>query len=618
MNKTRLLALASVLALPVAAPAEERPNILWIVQEDTSPWMSCYGHALNDGWTPVIDKLAASGVRFARAYTPTPVCSTCRSSFIVGANAIRFGAHEHRSRRGKAAKPLPEGMKTLPALLRDAGYFTFNQGKSDYNFTEADTYAKISKKNARTPWRDVPEGQPFFGQIQTKGGKLNVGKRPKDKCVDPEKVTVPADYPQNQLYREVVAEHYDSIRGDDENIGRILDALEADGLLDTTIVAYFSDHGANNLVRHKQMATEAGLHVPFIVTGPESHVPSGQVRDDLVSILDLTATTAAWAGIPKPKWFEGHDLFAKDHQPREFAASARDRCDHTIERVRSIRTDRFRYTRNFFLDRVFLQPQYRDKRPFLVHLTEAYANGTLDPKLTKIYYGERPAEELYDITKDPAQMHNLAGDPKHAKELAAHRTLMDRWLAKGDEGAKQEPDIELEMNGWAHWGKGVNPEYERISEDSDGDGLSDRFETITGRDPKDGRLVFTFDCGGWQTEGWTGSAHLGNIAGFQGFLDFDLRKGKGTIVRNGLKLDTSKNAGPLTVRIRATESTALTITADGKELWTNIVKGGNRFRTIPFTLPPEAWKGTVSSLALSFSSSNGAAIEIDSIECAAK
>ncbi len=601
----------------LASASENRPNILWIVQEDTSPWMGCYGDELNEGWTPNIDRLADSGVRFARAYTPTPVCSSCRSSFIVGANAIRFGAHEHRSRRGEAAMPLPEGMKTLPALLRDAGYFTFNQGKTDYNFTEDKTYSMVSKKNAKTPWREAPEGKPFFGQIQTKGGKLNVSKRPKNQCVDPAKVTVPADYPQNQLYREVVAEHYNSIRGDDEIIGGILKRLEADGLRDSTIVVYFSDHGANNLVRHKQVPTEAGLHVPFIVTGPKKYVPAPQVRHDLVNIIDLTATTFAWAGLPQPEWVEGRNLFAKDHQPREFAAAARDRCDHTIERVRSIRTDQFRYTRNFLLDRVLLQPQYRDNYPSLVHLTQAYTDGTLDPKLAKIYYGERPAEELYHIEKDPAQMHNLAEDAEYAEILAKHRKLMDQWLANGDEGAKQEPNIELEMNGWAKWGKGVNPEYERISPDSDGDGLSDRYETITGRDPEDGRLVFNFDNGGWQTEGWkAGTGNLPNIAGYQGYLDFDLPEGKGSIVRDGLDLDTSKNTGPLMVQLRANAPTQLTVTADDKVLGTSVVPGDNKFHSVAIDTKSKAWSGHVSSIQLSFGADNNTTIEINSIECA--
>ncbi len=210
--------------------ASDQPNILWIYQEDTSPWMACYGHEIQQGWTPRVDQLAEEGVRFSRAFVPFPVCSACRSSLIVGANAIRFGAHEHRSRRGNLVKPLPAGMKTIPDLMREHGYFPFNVGKTDYNFFEQGLYPNIPKQLIQKPWRAVPAGTPFFGQIQLKGGKTNTTKWPVAKRTDPASVTIPADYPQTDLYREVVAQHYDTIRSDDEVIGRILDNLAAEGI----------------------------------------------------------------------------------------------------------------------------------------------------------------------------------------------------------------------------------------------------------------------------------------------------------------------------------------------------------------------------------------------------
>jgi len=505
------------------AQAEQKPNILWLVQEDTSPWIGCYGYEANQGKTLAIDKFGADGVLFKRAYVPAPVCSSCRSAVIVGAYQFRFGGHEHRSRRGAAGLPLPEGMKTIPELMQGAGYFTFNMGKTDYNFTsDADLYTALPKgKKGRDIWSSLPKGKPFFGQIQLKGGKSRTGSLAADERTDPTQVVVPADYPQNEMYRQIVAQHCDTIRCDDARIGGILATLKEKGLADSTIVVYFSDHGANNLVRHKQMPTEAGLHVPLVINGPEKWVPSGKVRDDLVSILDVSATTLTWAGIPHPKWVEGQNLFGEDAAPREFVGSGRDRCDHTIERVRTIRTDRYRYTRNYLLDRVLLQPQYRDGRDYLRFLRQAYAEGTLPPKLAEIYFGERPAEELYDIAADPAQVNNLANSAAHQEVIEAHRKMLNDWVAKGDLGTGQEPDIELEMNGNGRF-KGVNPEYERVRTDSDGDGLSNRWEDYNGRDPDDGRLQFEFDCGGWQTEGWMSEGDLTNIAGRQGFLGFDL------------------------------------------------------------------------------------------------
>ena len=385
--------------------ADERPNIIWIFAEDTSPWMGCYGHDANKQATPNIDSIAAAGVRFDRAFVPAPVCSACRSAMMGGANQIRFGAHEHRSSRAKDAQlHLPEAMKLLPQIMKEAGYTTYNHGKTDYNFVwdNETTYSKIKMKSQADSWEALEKNQPFFVQFQTKGGKSNTKKFPKDRKTDPASVTVPADYPQNDLYRGVVAQHCDAIRTDDDHIGKILKGLKESSLAKNTIVVYFSDHGANHLVRHKQMPTEGGLHVPFMMMGPEKYIPKKGVRNDLVNTLDLSATTLAWAGIDIPDWFEGRDLFAKDFQPRQWVASAKDRLDHTIDRVRTIRTDKYRYTRNYKLDRILLQPQYRDGQAYLKNLKQLYASGELSEDLTRIFFGERPAEEFYDVVKDPA------------------------------------------------------------------------------------------------------------------------------------------------------------------------------------------------------------------------
>ncbi|MCP4455189.1 MAG: sulfatase [Planctomycetes bacterium] len=601
--------------------AADRPNILWLFQEDTSPWMGCYGDRVNAGWTPRIDRMAENGVLFSRAFVSAPVCSACRSAMMLGANAIRFGAHEHRSRRGKAKLPLPEGLMTIPELMRNAGYFAFNVGKTDYNFAEAGhgIYSAITAEHRKAPWRECPKGQPFFGQIQLKGGKSNTSRKfPAHLKTDPAAVTVPADYPQNDLYREVVAQHYDTIRLEDGVIGSILDSLKEDGLSDSTIVVYFSDHGANHLVRHKQMPTEGGLHVPFIIQGPTKWVPTpGAIRHDLISTLDLTATSLTWAGIPLPAWCEGRDLFGKHFKPRTFVASAKDRLDHTIDRVRTIRTHQFRYTRNYMLDRVFLQPQYRDNKPYLIFLREAYAKGTLDPTLADIYFGERPAEELYDVVADPAQVNNLANDPKFAKVLEAHRRILETWLEKGDRGAGHEPDEELRMNGEkTKWGIGVNCEYERIRQDSDGDGLSDTWEEINKRDPKDGKLRFTFDCGAWQTEGWAPEAagDVTHIAGRQGFLDFDLLTGKTSLVRHGLTLDCAKNHGALVVRLRCSHRARLEFYANGRSLGPCHVDKGSGFSEHRVVLKPDTWNGTIKNLRIDIEAQKGSTVEIDWIQ----
>ncbi len=625
MKLIAALAFVGVLGLAFSptVSAAEKPNILWLFAEDTSPWMGCYGDPINEDATPNIDSLANKGVRFSRAYVPAPVCSACRSALMGGKNQIRFNAHEHRSSRGPAKLYLPAGLKLLPQLVKESGYFTFNLGKTDYNFIwdEEATYSLMQKSRSPIPWDKLKQNQPFFGQIQTAGGKNNTTKFPADRKVDPATVTVPPDYPQNQIYREVVAQHYDAIRKDDDFIGEVLAGLKEAGLADNTIIVYFGDHGANNLVRHKQMPTEGGLHVPFIISGPDPFVPAPSVRDDFVDMLDLSATTLAWAGVEIPDWYEGQDLFGIKVVPRSFVAAAKDRLDHTIDRVRTIRTDRFRYTRNYKTDRIFLQPQYRDPKNYVQNLRELYAKGELSPKLTEIYFGERPVEEFYDVKIDPSQLNNLVDDAQFAKELDRHRKLLDDWLAKGDDGAGEESHQELAFQANDQkWGRAVNPEYEVVRTDSDGDGLSDAWEKINDRDPQDGRLLFTFDCGGWQTEGWKGSEKLGNIAGRQGFLDFQLDDGNGVIVRDGLKLDANKNHGELLISARTTADTNIKVSAktqggdDWRELLSTRFAGGENVTQLRFPMPKtDAWSGTIESIQITFDGPPGTIVELDSI-----
>jgi arylsulfatase A-like enzyme len=607
--------------------AADRPNILWLFAEDTSPWMGCYGHEVNVGATPNIDSLAESGVRFSRAFVPAPVCSPCRSALMGGQNQIRFNAHEHRSSRGPAKIQLPDGMKLLPQLVKEAGYFTFNLGKTDYNFVweQKATYSLIKRNRSPVPWEQLKQNQPFFGQIQTAGGKNRTDKFPEHRKVNPQTVTVPPDYPQDDLYRKVVAQHYDAIRQDDDFIGTVLQGLKESGLADNTIIVYFGDHGANNLVRHKQMPTEGGLHVPFIINGSDPYVPAPSVRDDLVDLLDLSATTLVWAGVKIPDWYEGKFLFGEKVVPRSYVAAAKDRLDHTIDRVRTVRSDRYRYTRNYKTDRVFLQPQYRDSRDYVIHLRELYATGMLSPKLTEIYFGERPDEELYDVRKDPSQLNNLASDPAFAKELDRHRKYLDQWLVKGDDGQGEESIEEIRFQAGGKqghkWGRAVNPEYEVVREDTDGDGLSDDWELANGRDPTDGKLLFTFDCGGWQTEGWQGDESLGNIAGRQGFLDFTLAEDAGTLTRSGLSLDTSKNGRIFVLRANATNrcSVELYIRESGANQFNQVLEltipAESELESLEALLPTDQrGDGRVEAIQLIVKSDPGTTVMIDLIE----
>ncbi len=458
--------IAVVLSLHCAcAYAENHPNVLWIYLEDVSGWLSCYGETLIE--TPNFDRLAARGIRFDRFYTPAGVCSATRSATIVGAMQTSFGIHNHRSGRpdfrgqtmGAAFDDirLPAGVEPLPVLMKKAGYFTFNQsGKDDYNFkwSAEDFYSPNSKTNL---WRNRKDGQPFFGQVQLRGGKL--GKRAKA-VINPATVPVPPYYPDIPEVRQEIAHHYDCLLKTDQEIGNLLDQLEKDGLTDSTYIFCFSDHGYK-LHRHKQFLYEGGIRMPLLVAGPG--IQPGQVRDDLVSGIDIAPASLTAAGISIPSFMEGRNFLAKDYAPREYLVAARDRCDYSIEKIRAIVTPRFKYLRNYLTDRPFMQPSYKDPWPVSIRFREMMANNEMNETQLIFFGPEKSAEELYDLENDPHEIHNLAEDPAFQKDLKQHQQFLNNWIEDtGDQGQTTESDAGL-LAALKRWGdKCVNPEYDRV------------------------------------------------------------------------------------------------------------------------------------------------------------
>lgn len=462
------IASALLLTLGTTICDASKPNVLWIYAEDQSPLMSCYGVDYNS--TPVIDKLAADGVLFTQAFMPAPVCSATRSALITGCMQTTLGLHNHRSSRSKDARIyLPEGVKTLPELFQEAGYFTFNKGKDDYNFhyDRKVLYSGKAKQNAKQGhhgsamgWGGRNEGQPFFGQIQLKGGKSKAKIDP----IDPASVEMLPYYPEHPEIRKIWARHHDAARIMDRETSAIIEQLKKDGLLDNTIVFVFSDHGWNQGVRDKQFCYDGGLHVPLTITwhGNPDAISAGKTREDLVNGIDIPVTSLALAGLEVPDYMEGKNLFAPDYG-RDYVIGARDRCDYTIDHIRTVRTDGFRYLRNGLTDRPYMQPQYRDGHDYVILLKKLYAEGKMNEQQAWFFAEERPEEEFYDLEKDPHQTINVAADPEYAGELARHRDILNAWILETDDKG-QYPESQaglLEVK--RQWkGKCVNPEYKDL------------------------------------------------------------------------------------------------------------------------------------------------------------
>ncbi|CAA6677605.1 MULTISPECIES: sulfatase [unclassified Lentimonas] len=471
MNQKRIVAcLAGLLTVmvTVSASVSSRPNILWIYAEDQSPLMSCYGVQNNP--TPVIDQLATDGVMFSQAFMPAPVCSATRSALITGAMPTTFGLHNHRSSRTPDSMiALPVGVKTVPEIFKEAGYFTFNVGKDDYNFQydRKNLYDGGSSggfanglKGQKVDWKARKGDQPFFGQIQIQGGKSKAKIAPINRAL----VTIPPYYPDHPEIRKIWARHHDTARIMDRETGSIIKRLKADGLLENTIVFVFSDHGWNNGLRDKQFCYDGGLHVPLVITwyGNPDAIQAGKPRTDMVNGIDIPVTSLALAGLPIPDYMEGLNLFAPEYK-RDYIIGVRDRCDFTIDRIRTVRTEDFRYVRNFMTDRPYMQSQYRDGRPYTKLLKQLYADGAMNEQQAWFFADTRPAEELYDLQTDPHQTINVAARPEYADALKAHRTILKDWIEATDDQGQYPESIAGLTATKARWkDKCVNPEYRAI------------------------------------------------------------------------------------------------------------------------------------------------------------
>jgi len=361
-----------------------------------------------------------------------------------------IGAHHHRSGRGVLKIRLPDGVVPVPALFKQAGYYTAIGGplvkdgaelaKTDYNF-EWDP--AIYDGN---DWAGRKADQPFFMQVQLHGGKYRHNKNWKQRALKelgsltkPEDVTLPPYYPRDPVLLDDWAQYLDTVRYTDKEVGEVISRLEREGILDQTIIIFMTDHGISH-AREKQFLYDGGTHIPFIVRGPR--VERGATRDDLIEHIDMAAISLALAGLETPKTMQGRNPLAKDYKPREAVFAARDRCDETVDHLRSVRTAQFKYIRNFLPSRPHLQPNaYKDAKEIVQRLRELHAQGKL-PELTEklLFAPVRPPEELYDLQSDPHETRNLASSPHYGKTLEQMRARLERWMREtNDLGRQPEP-----------------------------------------------------------------------------------------------------------------------------------------------------------------------------------
>jgi arylsulfatase A-like enzyme len=440
----------------------DRPNILWISTHDINPHLGAYAGAYPGAEcarTPNLDRLAAEGVRFDRAFAAAPICAPSRSAIMTGCYPTVIGTMHMRTK----AVPPPQ-VRLFTEYLREAGYHTTNNWFTDFQVpTPASAFDDCSPT---AHWRDRPSADtPFFAAFHgmtTHESRIylddeafarltrHVGAADRH---DPESVTLPPYHPDTETFRRSWARYLDLITEMDHWVGELLAQLDADGLAENTIVVFWSDHGPG-LPRAKRWINDSGLHEPLIVRWP-GRVAPGSVRTDVVALMDLAPTMLRLAGVEVPEYMHGRPFLAPDGRPdpsRQYAFASRDRMGELEDRSRSARDARYRYIRHHHPDRPPMQHcDYPDRlhtwqemrrlaSEESVQLALGLPRSLLTPLQRALVAPAKPAEELYDLDEDPYEEHNLAGSPEHAETLGRFRAALDDWSATYEDLGELDED----------------------------------------------------------------------------------------------------------------------------------------------------------------------------------
>lgn len=458
---------------------QKGPNIVFLISEDNSKhFMELF--APGGVATPNIQDMAVNGLTYSHAFSNSPVCSVARSTLITGSLTTRTGMHLHRKIK---VAPMPEGLEMFPAYLRKAGYYTTNNAKKDYNAEEsADVWDASSNKAS---WQDRPEpGQPFFHQetfTESHESRLHFPEelmrtyKPKD---HPDQVKLFPQFPDTPTFRFTTAYHRDKTREIDEWVGRKINELEQEGLLEDTFVFYFGDHGGV-LPGSKGYLFETGLNVPLVVRIPKKWkhlVPykKGQQPGAFVSFIDFAPTVLHLAGLEIPEGMDGQPFLGKglkqnQLESRDETYGHADRFDEKYEMVRSVRKGKWKYIRSyqpFYPDG--LQNNYRYKMLAFSEWRQLYKDGALGD-VQSAFFEPKPAERLYDVENDPFETKNLADDPQRKKVVMELREKLNSWLLdNNDLGFLPENVLVNEaLQNPVAYGKAFHQDLKRIIEIND-------------------------------------------------------------------------------------------------------------------------------------------------------
>ena len=491
MFNLRIIILVFFLTYSCSKNSQKPLNVVWISCEDMGPILGSYGNDIVK--TPNLDKLASEGVRYTNAYSTVGVCAPSRFSIITGMYPARLGAHNmrtgdyhnyktpeevsHRKNIGvidKEGKNIPEyevvpptHVKPFTEILRTKGYYCANNFKCDYQFNAP--FTAWDEVSSTVSYRDAPKDKPFFYVWNTLlTHESRIWERSNQPLtVNPEDIIIPSYFPDIPEVRNDIARKYSNIEAMDKKVGELMNQLEEDGVLDNTIIMFWSDHGGN-LLRQKRAVGNSGLNVPLIIRYPNK-MDAGKVDERIVSLMDLGPTVLSLLNIEPPKHYDGKAIAGPyEDDPREYAFGTADRFDESTDMQRSVLDGRYVYVKNFLPELPLIyRNKYRERITMNSKLIQMDSLNMLEGDAAYIFMKTKPVEEFYDLANDPYEVHNIIDNPKYFKRINDFRTALENWQKEiNDQGFIAENKLVKSF-----WPNMIQPKTENVDFKIGDDGL---------------------------------------------------------------------------------------------------------------------------------------------------
>ena len=444
MKLLKNLCLGSIIAGSLPVLSQERPNIVLFIADDVS-WndLGCYGNDVVK--TPNIDRMAKEGLTFTNAFLTASSSSPSRCSIISGRYPHSNGAAELHT-------PLPENEIPFPLLLKQNNYYTCQAGKWHFGpsvHRAFDLHTDVKGSNdgngGENNWvrfiRDRPKDKPFFCWFAAHDAHREWGADTFRITHDPMKVKIPPYFADTPETRQDIVSYYNEIARFDFYIGKVREELDRQGVLENTLIIVMADNG-RPFPRNKTRVYDSGMKTPFIVFWPDGIRKQGGITSSLISAIDIAPSVLELAGIKTSERYQGKSFIPILRNPkteiRKTVFSEHNWHDYEAHE-RMVRTKDFLYVLNSRPNLTNCGPADSKQSPTQASLNKLRDQGKLTPAQADIFVAPRPAEELYDVLKDPEQLLNLASLPEYQGNLLELRSMLKQW--QSDTGDTTPDDL---------------------------------------------------------------------------------------------------------------------------------------------------------------------------------